>query len=1101
MKRRDSKVALTLAVCLLVAAAIGLILDRFRTVTDVVSGEAEDVDLLITEICSKNTAVIEDGTGKYSDYIEIYNRGEACNLRGFTVTDGKNTSEPLGDLPLGAGEYTVIFVGRELTGFSLSANGGETVFLKNIDGTTAAQVTTVPMTENQVMLWNGAGYELSMQATPGFPNTDEGYQMFTVGAPDEDPSVVISELLLANRSTLPDQNGNFSDVIELYNKSDKEISLSGYHLSDSFENRFRFALPSVTLPAGGYVVIFCDSTGSSADGEIHANFGLAVGETLVLTSPVGKYVSAEIPDTADDRSLSLVDGAYVDSAVSLGFANTAEGETAFTESRFDPDAALVISEVLLSGDGTPYGGRFCDVVEITNRSDASVSTVGWYLTDNADPFRCALPEKTLAPGECMVIVCDGESGDGKAGFALSTGETLCLTTPFYKRGEAVVIASAGEGLSLLREESEDGAVYRAGDVSVGFANTDDGRTKYLATTVPTGLRISEVISSNTQTLRGSYGTCCDWVELYNASSEPISLADWYLSDDPDELRKGALPNETIAPGEYYVVFLSKSAENLLAGYPVMPFALSASGDCLYLSKGDSVADSVLIPLLATDTSYGRPAGSDFFAVLESVTPHAENTSAAVQSAIPTAQTAQGVYEGISSLDVVLSGEGTIYYTTDCTVPTTASPVFSGSVTLTKTTVIRAVCVENGKAASEILDLTYIINEGHTLPVASLVTTPENLWDHYTGIYVEGPNPGTEFPYATANFWQQWEKEATVSLFETDGGGFTSPCGIRIFGAYSRALAQKSFSCFFRNAYGASSLNYPLYGEEGLSSYEAFIFRNTGQDFTKARMRDALLTELAADAMYMPVQKNRPVILYLNGEYWGLYYIREKINENYIAGNFNVTEEEVDLSRANGTSSEAYLALRQYCRENDLSDPDAYAYVASQMDIDQYIDYIIAQIYICNTDNGNIKFFKVEGGKWTWIMYDVDQSFRSAYFDTVAEHLNPAGTGSMNRFSTAVICGLLENDGFRDQFLRRFAWQMETVWNADRVNAYIDKYYAAIQPEMQRDCARWEHTYSDWEAHVESLRTFAETRAAYVYDHVKAYFDLTDAQMQEYGFSV
>lgn len=1107
MKSRESGVALILAACLFAAVGFGLLLDRFRSVTEVIDGEAEDVDILITELCAKNTSILENN-GKYADYIELYNRGEACNLRGFTISDGKTKSEPFGDMPLAAGAYQVIFITRETTGFSLSSAGGETVTLRNRDGTIAAQVTTVPMAEDQVMSWTGAGYELTDRATPGFPNTDAGYLAFTTGEPDEDPAVVISELLISNRGALPDENGRFCDVIELHNVTGQPISLGGYYLSDRQENRFRYALPSVSLPADGYLLVFCDSDAASAANlsQPHASFGYSVGETAVLTAPNGKYVSVPLSDMPENRSLSLIDGEYVESAVTLGFSNDGVGELAFLDSRIDRSSALVINEVLLAGDGTPYNGRLCDAVEIRNRSEKTVDTAGWYLTDDEDPLKYALPSRTLAPGECIVLFCDRRNEAWHTGFGLSRGETVRLTGPDFRYSEPVTCVSAGDGCSLLRQEDGDGEVfYRSGEVSMGYENTENGRKQFVAAALPAGLQLSEILASNTESLRGPYATCCDWVELYNGSDAPIDLSGWYLSDDPDELRKGVLPAQTLAPGEYYVVFLSKDPTNLLSGYPILPFGLSSDGDRLYLTHETggnlTVADSATIPSLPANISYGRPAGEAGFAALSAVSPGQANGAGAVLSASPAAMTAQGVYNDVTSLDVTLSGAGTIYYTLDCSEPTTESTVYNGSIHLTKTTVIRAICCETGKTPSRIVDLTYLLGEGHSLPVASLVTTPENLWDYYHGIYVEGPGASSEFPYVGANYWQQWEKEATVSLYETDGSGFSSPCGIRIFGAYSRALAMKSFSCFFRSEYGNSRLDYPLFGEEGLNTYEAFLFRNTGQDFAKARMKDPLLTELLAAKTDVAVQKNRPVVLYLNGEFWGVYYIREKINENYVAGNYNVLPEEVDLSRANGTSSKAYQALISYVRSHDLSDPEAYAYVASQIDIDEYIDYIVAEIYIANTDNGNIKFFCTSEGKWTWIYYDVDQSFITYTHNTVAAHLNPGGTGSMNRFSTALINGLLRNAGFRDRFLRRFAWQMENVWAPERVVAAIDSYEQAILPEMQRDCEKWNHTFSDWQRHVENLRTFATKRPSNLLPMIKSYFSLSDAEMRNYGFAV
>lgn len=1106
LKNRETGIALILAACLLAAVGFGLFLDRFRSVTDVVSGEAEEVDLLITEICAKNAGILAND-GKYADYIELYNRGGACNLRGFTLSDGKTTSEPFEDMPIEAGAYQVIFIDRELTGFSLSASGGETVTLRNRDGTVAAQVTTVPMEEDQVMSWNGTGYELTDRATPGFPNTDAGYLAFTVGEPDESPSVVISELLAANRGVLPDENGRFCDVLELYNRTEEPVSLAGYYLSDRQEDRFRYALPAVTLPANGYLLVFCDGgkTPAADATQLHANFGFSAGETAVLTAPGGKYVSVSVPDTPDNRSISLIDGAYVESAVTLGFPNDEAGALAFLESRINRASALVINELLFSGDGTPFCGSFCDVVEIYNRSAEPVDTAGWYLTDGEDPLKYALPSRLLAPGECLVLFCDRQAGEWHTGFGLSAGETVRLTGPDFRYSEPVVCVSAGDGCSLLRQEDGGEVFYRSGEVSMGYENTEEGRRQFAAASAPAGLQLSEILASNTESLRGPYGTCSDWVELYNASEEPVNLAGWYLSDDADDLRKGALPEQTLAPGEYVVVFLSKDPTNLLAGYAILPFGLSSDGDRLYLTHAEdgqlTVADCAVIPSLPANTSYGRPAGDAEFAALSTVSPGQANGAGAALSASPVAETAQGIYNDVSSLDVVLSGAGTIYYTLDCSEPTTESSVFSGSIHLTQTTVVRAICCEAGKTPSRIVDLTYLLNEGHTLPVVTLVTTPENLWDYYTGIYVEGPGAEAEFPHVGANYWQAWEKKATVSLFETDGTGFSSPCGIRIFGAYSRALAMKSFSCFFRSVYGNSELRYPLFGEEGLDKYEAFLLRNTGQDFAKARMRDPLLSDLIASKTDVAVQKNRPAVVYLNGEFWGVYYIREKINENYVAGNYNVSPEEVELTRANGTSSKEYQALISYVRSHDLSDPEVYAYVASQMDIDEYIDYIVAEIYIANTDNGNIKFFRTDEGKWTWIFYDVDQSFATWSHDTVAAHLNPAGTGSMDRFSTALINGLLRNAGFRDQFLRRFAWQIENVWPSERVIAAIDAYEQVILPEMQRDCEKWGRTFSGWQQAVENLRTFASKRADNLVRQVKSYFSLSDDEMRGYGFTV
>ena len=1099
MRMKEIGIALVLLVALLSAVAVGLAIDRAASSTEV-GVDPEVVDLLITEICAKNTDIIEDSRGKHSDYIEIYNRGGDCNLHGFTLSDGKNTSAPFGDTPLKAGEYKTFFIDKDLTGFSLSSAGGETLFLYNRDGSTVVQVTLSPMGENQVMEWQETGYAITDRATPGYPNTEEGYLLLTQGLPDEDPAVVISELLLSNRYAFPDRSGTFSDVIELYNKTEAPISLKGYYLSDNFENRFRYALPDVVIPAGGYLAVFCDGSGVYEGGEIHAGFSVSSEETLYLTSPAGKYTSASAGETADDLSLSLTENGFESRSVSIGYPNTDEGELAFAESRIDYENPLVISEILLSGGEVPYGGVYVDVVELYNKGWETINTKGYYLSDGEDPYKFPLPETILAPGDCLVVICDGKGEGWNANFGLAQGEVLRLVCPDHRYGVSTMVLEAEDGYSMMWQDDEEGGAFREGAVTLGYPNTEEGRTAYLQALLADTLQISEVISSNTESLPGAYATTCDWVEIYNPTDAPISLEGWYLTDDSDELTKGKLPAETVQPGEYYVIFLSKDTENLRKGYPVVPFGLSSSGDSLCLVYEGKVKDWAFVPALGTNVSYGRPDGELEFSVLASVTPNASNGMAAAETEVPVAVTAQGVYNDVESLSVVLEGEGEIYYTTDCTAPTVNSTRYTGPISLSETTVIRAFSVAEGKTESKVLDLTYIINENHTIPVASLVTEPDNLWDYYEGIYVMGPGASPNAPYIGANFWQNWEREASVSLYEKDGSGFSSPCGIRIFGGYSRQQDMKSLSCFFRGEYGANQLSYPLFGEAGLDVYEAFVFRNTGQDYNGARMRDALLTDLASSAMYMPVQKNRPVVLYLNGEFWGVYYIREKINENYIAGNYNVSPDTVTLDRGEGSTTE-YKNFVKYVKKNDLSDPEVYATVAAQMDIDQYIDYMIAQIYICNLDNVNVKFFKIGEGKWTWILFDVDYSTTFTTNNTVAAHLDPDGTGTNNYFSTDLINGLLENGEFRDKFLTRFAWQIENVWSYERVLPVIDSYCDAIRPEMERDCERWELSYRTWEKSVERIRTFFKNREGYVVEDLQDWFKLTDAQMEAYGFDL
>ena len=1087
--KSEKRLMCILAAALLVCA-IALALDGWRRLPD--GRYPENAVLIISEICAKNDTIIEDNTDKHRDYIELYNPGQSINLAGYTLTDGTRHSAPLGDFYLPAGGYRVIFLDNDTTGFALSSTGGDCIQLLDPYGRIVVQTSTSAMAADQVMLYDSDGtYLLSSMASPGFPNDAAGVAAFREGSEAADAPLVISEVLTRNQSVLPDENGVYADAIELYNRSGEEIQLGLYCLTDNPLSRFRFRLPDRTLAPGEYLVVFCDSLNYLAPtGEIHANFSLSVGETLMLTGPDGSHAAMDIFLTADNLSVALEGNGYRSMAPSLGYPNTEEGAALCAAATLDDTLPLAISEVLLSGAGVPYAGAFPDVVEICNISDSAVSTKGWYLSDGGDPYAYALPGEKLSPGEVMTIVCTQET----TGFGLSDGETVRLTAPSRFHAPTVACMAPEQGMSI---QLLDGS-YGIGLPSPGYPNGEDGQLDWEKDCIPQGLMISEVMTSNQSFLRGPYATTCDWVELYNGSKETVDLSGYGLSDDPQALYM--LPQILLEPGQYQIVLLSQDTRNLISGYPILPFSLAAAGEQLYLFSSDAVVDYLSIPELGQDASYGRCSGSRT-AILEKATPEKENSAAAQVSAMPKTLTAQGIYNDVSSLDVVLCGSGTIYYTTDCSKPTRNSTLYTDAIALTETTVIRAICVESGGVASDILNLTYLINEDHALPVVSLVTEPNNLWSSTSGIYVAGGDREEGTRDRSANYFQDWERKANISFFELDGTGFTGPCGIKIYGSNSRKQPKKSLSVLFRGSYGLSELNYPLFGDAGVDTYESFILRAGGQDAFWSRIRDELITSIAAEHTDIAVQKYRSVVVYLNGEYFGLHHVREKISEHYVAANYNVPAETVTMAEGNGTRAASFKALVQYAATHDLSNQAYFDELGTMMDIPQYTDYIIAEICMANRDNSNICFFTYEGGKWTWILYDTDLAFIHYTDDTVRQHLSPQGTDEGNHTSTILINALLENNAYRDAFLKRMAWQINNIWSEENISAHIQKLTTQVEPVMDREFARWHNTRKRWQEHINALYAFAHQRNGYLVPYIQEYFDLSDAEMRQYGFPI
>ena len=538
------------------------------------------------------------------------------------------------------------------------------------------------------------------------------------------------------------------------------------------------------------------------------------------------------------------------------------------------------------------------------------------------------------------------------------------------------------------------------------------------------------------------------------------------------------------------------------GYSSLPFNLSASGDRLYLTKENAIIDYVVIPELNGNDAWGRAKGKAAFSLLAEPTPGAVNSGAAKISAAPVADLPQGAYDDVASITVTFSGPGEIYYTTNCREPNRSSKRYTGPITVKKTTVFRVAAYEPGASRSEIVDLTYLVNEGDSLSSVCLVTNPDNLWDYNTGIYVEGPGASEVSPYQGANFWKNWEKGSTVSLFEDDGSlGFYESCGLKIFGGFSRANGKKSFACMFRGKYGAASLNYPLFGDKGIDEYQSFVLRAGGQDAYGTKFKDEMITSLAGDYLGVPVQQYRPVTLYLNGEYWGIYFIREKLTDQYVAGNFNVEADEVTLSDWTGDNCSKYVALQNYARSNDLSQKKHYDYILSQINEDNYTDIVITQMWIQNTDLGNVKFFCTKDLEWHWAFYDTDLSFRNASHDSVRYNLIKNDIWSRDFKSRVLVVKLLKNSDYRDKFIKRIAYQVNTVWNEETVIARIDYFHDLLKDDMAKECARWGGSVSSWENKVEKLREFARNRNTYFIKDVQDFFGLSKQEMRDYGFEV
>ena len=466
--------------------------------------------------------------------------------------------------------------------------------------------------------------------------------------------------------------------------------------------------------------------------------------------------------------------------------------------------------------------------------------------------------------------------------------------------------------------------------------------------------ISEICSDNEQGITASDKKRYDWIELYNNSPFASDISGFGLSDKKNKPFKYTLPDITLESGEYVIIFADKDAspsdKELTA-----PFGISSKGETITLTAPDgTIVDSVDMPPMREDMSYGRYRPYEEFTVI-SPTPDAPNDSTIRYLNGPVFSAESGFYESPFSLKLTADPDCEIYYTTDGSIPTIESKHYTRPINIkdrsdepngisaersatyprsamnyvpqenvAKSTVIRAIETNSSGQVSNVVTRSYFVGidlakQYNNTPVFSLAVDPADLFDYDTGIYTTGKyydyfksgggNNGIinndQTWLMSANFTQKctpddntWEKAVHVDMFEGDGSqAFSQDMGVRIFGASSRANLQKSLKLIARKKYGNGKLNYKLIPDaidpDGniLDKFDSFILRCGANDASWTKLRDPVLQELVRDRDFES-QCGRPAIAFLNGEYWGLYQITEDYSDNYIENRYGYNKDNV-----------------------------------------------------------------------------------------------------------------------------------------------------------------------------------------------------------------
>ena len=696
-------------------------------------------------------------------------------------------------------------------------------------------------------------------------------------------------------------------------------------------------------------------------------------------------------------------------------------------------------------------GNFSDWIELENCSGEKVSLLGWTISDSKDRSGWVFPAVELGSGERLIVYADGKDRTDvlHTDFSLSEGENIYLRNQYgYEISFAPALSNEADLSVCINGEGEyEVSLYPSPAYPNELQYYEQWQRSQL---LPGPLAINRVaVSNQTYELHGA-----DWVEIKNISTAPVDLSAYYLSDDEDNYKRWRFPEIVLGARSRMIVCCDEELTD--SSLVIADFSLNSENEQLYLSSEQGqLIDYVSLKNIPYDCSYGRVDGKEgWFYLYGSGPSERSEKSFSRVSEMPESMYADGVFNNVNDVQVELKAKGKIYYTIDSSLPTEKSKLYSGPFSVNQTTVIRAICVEDGAMPSRPLTLSYIINEDHSLPVLSLVSNDKEDF---------------EVMYGTAN--KEWELIGNLALYEQDGG-FNIPCGIKMHGGTSLAMSKKNMSVRFRALYGQEELNYDVYGG-GVKKFTNFVLRS-GQDYLHAIVRNELMQNLAlASSDKLVTQRSKYCVLYVDGKYFGIYNLMEKGNEQHYANLAGVSKDSVSIEEPNfSLEGDFYKEVVSFCQQNDMAKPENFQHFCSVMDVDSLIDWMVLQGFCANGDLnlGNVRYCRSteNDGKWRLIFYDLDAAFFSTYrnFSNVLEQSILA-----QRKYGQIVAPLLENEEFIDRFLKRAADLLSTTLTNENVVAEIERLSAIIDPEVERDYAQYGMSYYEWRRNVEELKNY------------------------------
>ncbi len=647
------------------------------------------------------------------------------------------------------------------------------------------------------------------------------------------------------------------------------------------------------------------------------------------------------------------------------------------------------------------------------------------------------------------------------------------------------------------------------------------------------IAINEVMSKNASLLMDADGDFEDWIELYNYGSVDINLEDFWLSDDEDNPAKWTFPDVTIEAGGFLVVFASEKDE-VIDGEVHTNFKVRADGEELVLSDDDgNIIDLMEKQGMSMDESWGRMEdGMGTFTTFHLPTPGNSNEYHDTDYAISFSHEA-GQYFQPFELTIDAPEELTLHYTTDGSVPTADSPIYEDGILLAsregdpntistipvteedleyepvgevyKINTIRVRAFMDDWPMSKIHTRSFMIDPNlnrYTIPMISLVTEADHFFDDEQGIYVPGEEyDGSENSMNCFQRGKDWERPVHFEYFGNDGNlVLAQDAGIRTHGTGSRRNRQKSMRLYARADYGPSRFEHQFFENKEFDSFKRLILRAQPSS-NRTYMTDEVMSRVLGDTD-LPYMSSKEVVVFLNGEFWGIFNLRERMDKYFLQDTYGVDKDNITILQNNADDGDCcvvgepdeYIEMLEYIEDNDITDAEVYAQVQEMMDVENYIEYLIIQFHAANYDwpNFNIRYWKenTAASKWRWLPFDFDFALRFEERPSITNFFQNE-TSNNEEWATYLAERLMENDTFYNRFFEKFENYLNTVVTQENMEDYVNQIRDKYEPQMQEYFDRYELdvSMSAWNNDVDEIyEEFGTFRACFLKEQLIEQFD-------------